>query len=180
VPPTPAQIAAACDSDPENAVYNGDFQRRGRFAGRAEPLGWGWSGDAAFTDAPGSAAGGGWRRVGRFNASRAGQAGALLQPLTLCPGATYRLSAAARAPDGGRTGAIRCRARFEMGGRAVGTLVPGQRWEEALVGAADYTVGPDDADAAVDLRVEMACPGAPSVGGERILELDDIDIGMVS
>ena len=182
VPPTPAQIAAACDSDPENAVYNGDFGRRARFAGRAEPLGWGWSGDAAFTDARASAAGGGgaWRRVGRFNASRAGQAGALLQPLTLCPGATYRLSAAARAPDGGRTAAIRCRARFEIGGRAVGTLVPGPRWEEALVDAADYTVGPDDADAAVDLRVEMACPGAPSVGGERILELDDIDIGMVS
>jgi hypothetical protein len=104
----------------------------------------------------------------------------LLQPLTLCPGATYRLSAAARAPDGGRAGEFRCRARFKIGGRTVGALVPGQRWDETLAGAADYMVGPDVADAAVDLRVEMACPGAPGVDGARILDLDNVDVGMVS
>jgi hypothetical protein len=161
-------------------VYNGDFRARAPFGGRAEPLGWGWAGSASFTDAAAAASGSPWRRVGRFNASRAGQQGVLLQPLTLCPGATYRLSAAARAPDGGKTGAFRCRARFEIGGRAAGTLEPGRRWEEALAGAADYTVGPDDADAGVELRVEMACPGAPGLGGERVLEIADLDIGMVS
>jgi hypothetical protein len=116
--------------------------------------------------------------VGRFNASRAGQAGRLEQPLTLCPGATYRLSAAARAPGSGAS-AFRCRARFEIGGRVVGALAPGRRWEETLLGAADYVVGPDDADAAVDLTVDMACPGAPGVPGTRVLELDDIDVGLV-
>jgi hypothetical protein len=184
-------------------VYNGDFEAMGQFAGENEPLGYGWatsggggsnsnsdsnSKSISFIDVPaagphgghgGHGGGGRTGRAGLFNASAAGDVGWLSQALTLCPGATYRTSALARAP--GRA-AFRCRAVFSIGGQQVGVLAPpggDDEWDGELLGAADYTVGPDDADASVELKVDLACPGAPDMRGDRILEIDDISVEMV-
>jgi hypothetical protein len=173
-PATPDQIAAACNYT-GNQIYNGGFELTiTTQQGLTEPQDYGWiTNDATHvqfmdTTEPDQLTPGG-SRVAQFAADSSTATGILWQPLTLCPNKSYEFSANARQ----NFTLDDCTASFTIGDFSLGSLDPGEQWTNTLTNPAIYAVGPDAANASVNLEITMQCSGI-SYGNYGVLELDQL------
>jgi hypothetical protein len=172
---TAAQIDASCKSI-GNQIFNGEFELQDS---NGFPLGWGFS---STSDAikifshedPGQHTLGGSRDARIESANTTGLA-SIYQPLTLCPNATYALTAWTRQPRV----LAECTAIFNVGDVEIGRVSPGQVWGKSIFNARTYTVGPTAADANVDIEIGVACRGSADSGGKRVIEFDDLELSVV-
>jgi hypothetical protein len=178
-PATPDEIAFACDN--AEAIYNGDFEAWDSIGGRPEPDGWGFATNypqyievLSFADSTQHTPSG--SREARFVSTNSSAEGALVQPLTLCPNKTYALTAWARQLNP----LDECAAVYSVAGVVLGTVIPQSSWSSGVSGLTNYTVGPTDADAAVDFAISVACTGRDDTSAPRAVDFDDISLAAVS
>ncbi|KAF3042704.1 hypothetical protein E8E12_008429 [Didymella heteroderae] len=90
--------------------------------------------------------------IARFRSAFPGQTAALSQPLTLCPGTQYDLTASTRQADS-RSG---CTVQLRIGSNSVFTASPETTFTSRTE---QFTAGPGAEGASVDLTLVMSCAG---------------------
>lgn len=172
-PATDQQISFACNNV-DNQVFNGGFEL---VDSNGDALGWNFTTDETsvmfFVDAedPTQHTPDG-NRDGQVVSDSDNTSGRLYQPLTLCPNSTYSFEAWTRQQDF----LSECIATFQIGMTAIGTVMPGTFWTNAMSDPMNYTVGPGEQDGAVDLSIFVICSGEGTSGVDRVIELDDISL----
>lgn len=167
---TEAQIAAAC-ANTGSLVTNGGFETTSQDFGAQ-----GWSDSTASTSiyflTHSSATAHGGLREGRFVSSETGAAIRISQPLTLCPGRTYALSAYHRQTSD----LMQCEVWYSLGSEEVFSDQPGTVYE----GQSNfYTAGSSAADVSLDLDITVRCSGQKDVDGQMVLDVDDVALRAV-
>ena len=172
-PATDQQVSFACNNV-GNQIFNGGFELVD-YDGDA--LGWSFTTDDTavmfFVDAEDAT-------QHTPNGNRDGQvvsdsdtaSGRLYQSLTLCPNTTYSFEAWTRQQNF----LTECIATFQINMTAIGTVMPGTSWTNAMSDPMNYTVGPGEQDGAVDLSVFVICSGEGISDADRVIELDDISL----
>jgi hypothetical protein len=90
--------------------------------------------------------------IARFRSAFPGQTTAISQPLTLCPGTLYNVTASTRQADT-RSG---CTVQFRVGGNSVFTASPQTTFTSRTE---QFTAGAGTEGASVDLTAVMSCAG---------------------
>lgn len=172
-PATEQQVSFACNNV-GNQVFNGGFEL---VDSNGDALGWNFTTDDTvamfFVDAedPTQHTPGG-SRDGQVVSESDIASGRLYQSLTLCPNTTYSLEAWTRQQDF----LSECIATFQINMTAIGTVMPGTPWTNAMSYPMNYTVGPGQQDGAVNLNVFVICSGDGTSDVDRVIELDDISL----
>ncbi|KAJ9640394.1 hypothetical protein H2199_005933 [Coniosporium tulheliwenetii] len=167
---TEAQIAAAC-ANTGSLVTNGGFETTSQDFGAQ-----GWTDSTTSTSiyflTHSSATAHGGLREGRFVSSEAAATIRISQPLTLCPGTMYALSAYHRQTSD----LMQCEVWYKLGGEEVFSDQPGTVYE----GQSNfYTAGDSAADVSVDFDITVRCSGQTDVDGQMVLDVDDVALRAV-
>ncbi|KAJ4336827.1 hypothetical protein N0V95_008493 [Ascochyta clinopodiicola] len=113
--------------------------------------------------------------IAQFRSAFPGRTISLIQPLTLCPGTQYELSALTRQASR----SSRCTAQFKVGNDAVFTATPQTSW---ISETQRFTAGAGPEGASVDLQVVGSCEGffgAPvgaDADGYMVLEVGSVSV----
>jgi len=172
-PATDQQVSFAC-SNVGNQVFNGGFEL---VDSDGDALGWNFTTDDTavmfFVDAedPTQHTPGG-NRDGHIVSESDTASGRLYQSLTLCPNTTYSFEVWTH-----QQGFLsECTATFQINMTAIGAVMPGTSWTNAMSHPMNYTVGPEQQDGAVDLNIFVKCLGEGGSDVDRVIELDDISL----
>jgi hypothetical protein len=95
----------------------------------------------------------------------------LVQPLTLCPGETYKFGAWTRA----ERITAQCEIIFYLGDAPVGLVAPIYEWSSGIARAKTFTASAPE----VELSIDIKCGGATNASAVGTVELDDLSLDRV-
>ncbi|CAO2647646.1 Nn.00g085680.m01.CDS01 [Neocucurbitaria sp. VM-36] len=146
-PATQEQIDAAC-ADPQNIVLNPNFA----VTDSGEVPGWSVDASDPVISVESEQNPGGNGTIAQFRSAVVGRTLSITQPITLCPGQQYSLSALNRQANV----LAKCVAKYSVGDDTVFNVTPQQSW---LPTDGFFTAGAGVTGASVNLSITASCAG---------------------